>query len=227
MNTATPTPAPVITPTPVISISPAATPAAMPTPTPVETALIVSTTDPAVWTVDTQIAFWGLIVAAIGAIATTLIAGWGLAATIRANRAETAERALQAEAQVRANRLNLRIAVDEYLAAWKPDWRWGNERTASEVAERRLRAVAAGVSLDAEAVADWVIHELGVTVDQLVEEYRAWDDSNLSIRMVEMGALGMRSEVGRRVLAWVSTGVLDQSPLIAPTPAPATFGERA
>ena len=168
------------------------------------------TTDPWAWSLDSVLALVGVAIAGLGAIATVLVATFALVATNRANR-------LEAAARERAGRVALSSAVDVYLRAWELEPY--SASTKARESAKALTVAAAGVSSDAEIVAAWVLDAPTILVRQVVEEHKDLDNV-LGERLIAIAALGAISEVRRRITTWVATGVIDQSPLLTPTPGP-------
>lgn len=185
-----------------------------PIPTPTGSAVaIVCASDPWAWNLDATLAVWAIVVAGLGAVATSLIALFALIATNRANR-------LQREAQERTTRFELVSGVEDYLDHWVETGGRGDlaKRATSEA---RLISRAAGISSDAEAVVKWIITALRDANEQVAAEHRA----NVALGEVAGRALARYGpyEVRRRVADWVATGRFDHTPLISPLPEPPPF----
>lgn len=189
--------------------------AACPTPSVcARTVAVVCTADPWALSLDSLLILIGLIVGALGAAGTILVAWLALAATNRANR-------LEKEARERSGRVALASSVEAYLGGWEPQ-EYFDPGMKGEDSANALIAGAAGVSRDTEVVAQWVVKALRASVAQIVEE-NATVDTVEGDRLLGIHARGARAEVRRRVTAWVATGSLDQSPLLSPTPTPPPF----
>lgn len=201
------TPIPTPTPTPVVSLSPPPTFRQT-----IEPAVVLYAPEPSAWSADTTIALVGVIVALLGAFATGLLAWLALRQTAKATR-------LEQEAHERSGRLALASAIDAYLARWKPSWSIYGGREIDHDAVRALRTSAAGISEDAQSVAEWVIEVLDRTVDRFVEEHQSWD-SNAAEGVMAITVASTVSIVRHRVIAWVSTGAIDREMIYRPTPQP-------
>lgn len=133
------------------------------------------------------------------------IAGSALAETNRANR-------LEEEDRNRAGRAEFSVAVDSFLTGWQPRWYLGDRLDINTDTVTSLKRTAAGISSDAEDLANWLLNELKRSVNQVVEDHKDWD-SNAGDAMLQMAVRAIRSEAHRRVIDWVGTGKLDSSPL--------------
>lgn len=169
------------------------------------------TPDPWAWSLDSCLALSGVVVSAVGAIATIVVATLALVATKRANR-------LEAEGRERAGRVQLSSAIDAYLTVWGRDPHNYNARIRRESVES-LAATAAGVSSNAETVATWVPNTLTNYMDQMVEDHTGFDTAT-GDRLMAIAADGATAEIRRRITTWVATGVLNQSRLVTPLSGP-------
>lgn len=206
LNNATPSPTPNPTPTPSATLTPSNT---------VEPTVVLYAPDPSAWSADTTVALIGVVVALLGAVATGLLAWLALRQTTKATR-------LEQEAQDRAGRLAAASAIDTYLAGWKPSWSIDGKREIDHDAVRALRTSTAGISTDAQSVADWVIEELDRTVDLFVEDHKSWD-SHTAEGVMAMTIGSAMNIVRHRVIAWVATGAMNRDALYRPAPPPPPF----
>lgn len=147
------------------------------------------------WSLDTVLSLSSVIVAALGAIATVLIAALALAQTRRANR-------LQELARVRAERAALSSAVEGYLATWK----FGTSLIERGPARDSLLAAATAISPDAADVAHWFVEELE-HAEYYDIEMRERPPRGVWIPEVDSTMRELRSRARSRVTRWVATGV--------------------
>lgn len=169
------------------------------------------TADSWAWSLETLLILIGVIIAGLGAAATTLVATLALVATNRANR-------LEAAARERASRVELSVAIDVYLEAWERDPYGALRKNGTELS-KLVTTTAARISPSAESVATWVISTLDALMAQIVDDHSEMDNITGG-RLLAIAAAGASSETRRRITAWVATGVLDRSPLLTPAPPP-------
>lgn len=187
----------------------------MPTPGhTVDPTVILYAPDPSAWSAHTTIALIGIIVALLGAVATGLLAWLALRQTTKATR-------LEREAHDRADRLTAAAAIELYLAGWSPSWGVGGQREIDDDAVTALQSSAAGISIDAQSVARWVIDELNGFVDLFVEDHKSWD-SHTAMGVMAITARSAVNTIRQRVIAWVATGEMDRDTLYHPAP-PVSF----
>lgn len=137
------------------------------------------------------------------------LAGLALAEEATANRSEQ-------EARTRLGRVAFASAADGYLSDWRPRWFIG-ERIEDDGAKTALRRTATSVSADAERVADWILTDLSLAVNRVIDEHKTWN-SREGEAVLQLAVLGLRSQATRRLNDWVSTGRFDRSPLISRAP---------
>lgn len=179
-----------------------------PTPSPVPV-LIVG--DAWAWSLDS-------LIAVLGAVATALLAWLALRQTKRANRLDGEARQREEEAReraeqdlARARRSEMRAAVSVYLDTWKPSGQMSYEQ--SQEAVVALIAAAAAISDEAARVAHWITEAMA-TADWAGIEYQNRHDSDLQSGEDRHSLLrGALTTARLRVINWVATGTLDQSPV--------------
>lgn len=162
--------------------------------------MILCASEPAAWSWDTTIA-------AVGAVATIIVAVWALVVTVRANR-------LDAERRERDDRTALSGAVDEYLAVWVPVG-LPQPREAVAQSSQALHAAAASISPGAHEVARWVIRALD-EADRANLGERAKPPTTQGFTehpSREVFGFAARVQARSRVTMWIATGRLDEGPL--------------
>lgn len=165
----------------------------------------VTNPDPWAWSLASVLTFSGVAVAALGSIASLVLAALALVQTKRANTFARAD----AEREKRAAVGN---AAYRYLEAW-PKLRVRNGQPDGILGWQAVREAAAAASPDAMSVATWILrtlNEAGLRERDLWP--KDWSDP-AERRMADLNAFGFTLKMRFRVSDWVATGVLDKSPL--------------